>query len=169
MSLLHPFGFDYDLDEDLENFFGLCMPFLNFRVGIQGVEESFSFILTKADEDYYYNDESVSKMMELLEISQNKRQQSVTESRLRDMREGKRNKFEDLKVSTRDGARFNAINSDISSFRPLTEEEDFSEFLPEIRFFNSDYWKISNYLSTVLPTFFFSLCISIVDYQKDDI
>ena len=53
LSLVHPFGMKDSLDENLEQFFGLCLPFLDFRIGVQGVEEAFSFIITKEDEDYH--------------------------------------------------------------------------------------------------------------------
>jgi hypothetical protein len=47
MSLFHPFRFSDVLDEDLENLFKLSIPFLDIRIGIQGVSESFTFVIAK--------------------------------------------------------------------------------------------------------------------------
>ena len=40
---------------------------------------------------------------------------------------------------------------------------------PMGRFFNSEYWKISSYLSTVIPTYFLSVFVSIIDHAQEDI
>ena len=45
LSLVHPFLLDLNLDENLELFFGLSIPFLDFRIGVQGIDETFSFII----------------------------------------------------------------------------------------------------------------------------
>lgn len=45
LAMVHPFLLDLNLDENLELFFGLSIPFLDFRIGVQGIDESFSFIL----------------------------------------------------------------------------------------------------------------------------
>jgi len=37
------------------------------------------------------------------------------------------------------------------------------------RFFNSEYWKISSYMSTVIPTFFLSVFVQIIDFAQEDI
>jgi len=37
------------------------------------------------------------------------------------------------------------------------------------RFFNSEYWRISSYMSTVIPTFFLSVFVAIIDFAPDDI
>lgn len=34
LSLVHPFSLDENLDENLETFFNLSIPFLDFRVGV---------------------------------------------------------------------------------------------------------------------------------------
>jgi len=47
MSLFHPFRFSDVLDEDLENLFKLSIPFLDIRIGVQGVGESFTFVIAK--------------------------------------------------------------------------------------------------------------------------
>jgi hypothetical protein len=53
LSLLHPFNIETDLDDALERFMGLNLPFLDLRVGVQGADESFSFVLTREDEDFH--------------------------------------------------------------------------------------------------------------------
>lgn len=47
MSLFHPFRLSDPLDIDLEEMFKLSLPFLDIRLGIQGVSESFTFIIAK--------------------------------------------------------------------------------------------------------------------------
>ena len=37
------------------------------------------------------------------------------------------------------------------------------------RFFGSENWKMSSYLSTIVPTFFLSNLVSIVEYNQQDI
>ena len=49
LSFLHPFNLDDVLDESLENYFNLRFPFLDFRLGIQGAKDSFSFVISKED------------------------------------------------------------------------------------------------------------------------
>lgn len=34
LSLIHPFNIDINVDETLEKFFGLNLPFLDFRMGV---------------------------------------------------------------------------------------------------------------------------------------
>jgi hypothetical protein len=34
LSLVHPFNLDEGVDENLEQFFGITLPFLDFRIGI---------------------------------------------------------------------------------------------------------------------------------------
>ena len=53
LSLMHPFNIDEQVDTVLEKFFGLNLPFLDFRIGVQGSDESFSFVISKEDEDYH--------------------------------------------------------------------------------------------------------------------
>lgn len=38
-----------------------------------------------------------------------------------------------------------------------------------VRFFGSEYWKISSYISTIVPTFFLSTLVSIVEYNQIDV
>ena len=37
------------------------------------------------------------------------------------------------------------------------------------KFYNSEYWKISPYVSTIIPAFFLSSMVSIIDYDENDI
>ena len=37
------------------------------------------------------------------------------------------------------------------------------------RFFNSEYWKVSPYLSTILPSFLLSAFVSIIEYDEKEI
>jgi hypothetical protein len=69
LSLFHPFRISEKIDIDLEQSFNLNIPFLNLRIGVQGVGESFSFVvarntpkklrysnLQKEDEQIFFND-----------------------------------------------------------------------------------------------------------------
>ena len=49
--MVHPFTLDENLDENLELFFGLSIPFIDFRIGIQGAGEAFSFIINRDDRE----------------------------------------------------------------------------------------------------------------------
>jgi hypothetical protein len=69
LSLVHPFNIDPSLDEMMEENFGLNFPFLDFRLGIQGFEESFSFIISKEDEEYHMDRNNVNKILRLLKLS----------------------------------------------------------------------------------------------------
>jgi len=51
LSLVHPFQLDVQLDENLELFFGLSIPFLDFKMGVQGCGEAFSFVIDNQDKD----------------------------------------------------------------------------------------------------------------------
>ena len=51
LALVHPFSLDENLDENLELFFGLSIPFVDFRIGVQGTDEAFSFIIGKDEKD----------------------------------------------------------------------------------------------------------------------
>ena len=37
------------------------------------------------------------------------------------------------------------------------------------RFFNSEYWKISRYLSTVLPASLLTIFVAIIEYDEEDV
>jgi hypothetical protein len=40
---------------------------------------------------------------------------------------------------------------------------------PVVRFYGSEHWKVSSYLSTLLPGFFLSMFLGIVDQAKGEI
>ena len=42
------------------------------------------------------------------------------------------------------------------------------EIEPIGRFFNSEYWKISNYYSTIIPSYFLSIFVGIVELAESD-
>jgi hypothetical protein len=51
------------VDELVERHLGLNLPFLDFRLGIQGADESFSFIISKEDEDFHSERNNISKLI----------------------------------------------------------------------------------------------------------
>lgn len=48
---MHPFTLDENLDENLELFFGLSIPFIDFRIGVQGADEAFSFVIARDEKE----------------------------------------------------------------------------------------------------------------------
>ncbi len=72
LSLLHPFNVDVNLDDTLEKFMGLNLPFLDFRVGVQGAQESFSFVVTREDEDFHVERNNPTKIIRMLRLSAHK-------------------------------------------------------------------------------------------------
>lgn len=69
LSLLHPFNVEINLDDSLDKFMGLNLPFLDFRIGIQGAEESFSFVMTREDEDFHAERNNPQKIIRMLRLS----------------------------------------------------------------------------------------------------
>lgn len=69
LSLIHPFSIEMSVDETLERFFGLHLPFLDFKLGLQGADESFSFVVNKEDEEYHSERHNLGKMLKLLRLS----------------------------------------------------------------------------------------------------
>lgn len=65
MSLFHPFRLSDPLDIELEDLFKLSLPFLDIRLGIQGVSESFTFVIAK-------NKPRLPKYRTLVEIQEEK-------------------------------------------------------------------------------------------------
>ena len=61
------------LDDALEAFLGLNLPFLDFRVGVQGSDESFAFALTREDEDFHGDRANPAKIIRMMRLSQHKR------------------------------------------------------------------------------------------------
>ena len=47
MSLFFPFRISDKIDIDFETQFALDIPFLDMRIGVQGVGESFSFVIAR--------------------------------------------------------------------------------------------------------------------------
>ena len=70
LSFLHPFNLDVVLDESLEQFFNLNLPFLDFRVGVQGIKNSFSFVISKEDQNFHSERDHITKIFALFKISQ---------------------------------------------------------------------------------------------------
>lgn len=73
LSLIHPFNVEVSLDDAIEKFLGLNLPFLDFRVGVQGADESFSFTLTREDEDFHADRANPAKLIRMLRLSAHKR------------------------------------------------------------------------------------------------
>lgn len=69
LSLVHPFDLHPGMDESLEEFFNLNMPFLDFYIGVQGIDEAFSFIISKEDRNYHNERDHISKIMSLFKLS----------------------------------------------------------------------------------------------------
>jgi len=44
-------------------------PVLDFRIGVQGIEESFSFVIDKTDEDYHIDQSQQAKLFRLMQLS----------------------------------------------------------------------------------------------------
>jgi hypothetical protein len=70
---LHPFNVEENLDKALERLTGINLPFLDFRVGVQGAEESFSFVMTREDEDFHSERNNPRKIIRMLRLSLFKR------------------------------------------------------------------------------------------------
>lgn len=47
LSLFHPFRISDKIDIDFETQFSLDIPFLDMKIGVQGVGESFSFVIAR--------------------------------------------------------------------------------------------------------------------------
>lgn len=69
LSVVHPFNFDDDLDDVLYRVFKLHYPLLELKTGVQGAGESFSFIITKEDENYHHERCNITKTLEMLKLS----------------------------------------------------------------------------------------------------
>lgn len=77
LSCLHPFNLDDDLDTHLEQFFSLNLPFLDFRLGIQGAKNSFSFVISKEDQNYHSERDNLTKVISLFKLSKIVREQII--------------------------------------------------------------------------------------------
>lgn len=40
---------------------------------------------------------------------------------------------------------------------------------PVVRFYGSEHWKVSGFMSTLLPGYFLSMLSGLVDFAKDDV
>jgi hypothetical protein len=132
LALVHPFTLDENLDENLELFFGLSVPFADFRIGVQGADESFSFVIGRddKDKDEKYGDACINgssswQYEELIKLLK----QSKSMKRF-----GQRGASSDPNQSGK------------------------------MMFVNSEYWKVSSYLSTIMSSYFLSTLVSIVEY-----
>jgi hypothetical protein len=135
---------DVNLDDILEKFMGLNLPFLDFRVGVQGAREAFSFVVTREDEDYHSERNNVSKIIRMMRISNHKKHMIAA-----------------VPVGGPTArAKMQEVAQELDS---LLESE------PVVRFYGSEHWKISGYMSTLLPSFFLSMLTSLVDFAKDDV
>ncbi len=56
------------------------------------------------------------------------------------------------------------ILSSVIDFNMSQDESD-----EPVRFFGSEYWKISSYMSTIVPTFFLSNLVAIVEMSQSDV
>jgi hypothetical protein len=72
--VIHPFNVETLLDDALERYLGLNLPFLDFRVGLQGAEDSFSFVLTREDEDYHAERANTNKLIRMMRLSHYKKE-----------------------------------------------------------------------------------------------
>ena len=138
LALVHPFSLDDNLDENLELFFGLSIPFLDCKIGVQGIDEAFSFVLAQdlRDKEPQYKTPTSydDPLSEIDSISEPQAVQllslSIIERKLRQQRGQVSGGFDAAGGSTLD-----------SIPRQLT-------------FVNSDFWKISPYLTTIMASFF---------------
>jgi len=53
----------------MDKYFGIHMPFLNFKIGVQGASTSMSFIISEEDLNYNRDKDSYTKTIALLRIS----------------------------------------------------------------------------------------------------
>jgi len=147
LALVHPFTLDENLDENLELFFGLSIPFADFRIGVQGADEAFSFVIARDDR------EKDEKLGDGQSRSSNGSWQYDELIKLL-----KLSKFEKRARQSRKG----------SAGRKVEENEAAADNLgyqgSKMIFVNSEYWKASSYLSTIMSSFFLSTLVSIVEY-----
>lgn len=107
------------------------MPFLNFKIGVQGASTSMSFIISEEELNYNRDKDSYTKTIALLRISQHERKHKHTYT-LEKMIELDSNVF---------------LN----------------------RFSNSEYWKASSYISSIMPVIFFSCLVGIVVHDDSKV
>jgi hypothetical protein len=116
----------------------LSWPLLDFRIGVQGADTAFSFILTKEDQDFYLARDNVSKIMALLNMSKQTKEYS--------------SKHPQIKEPTKD------------ILEKVINPSDCSIYLG--RFLNSDIWKVSPYLTSVISSFNLSILMALLEVDS---
>ena len=159
LSLLHPFNIEANLDDALERFMGLNIPFLDFRVGLQGANECFSFVITREDEDFHYDRQNPIKIIRLLRLASHK--QKMLNQVRKEFNLPLQSRVETVAKTN------NSLRNEVLQIE--MEMEALIQSEPIIRFYGSEHWKISSYLSTLLPTFFLSILTGICEHAKDDV
>lgn len=140
---MHPFLLDPSLDENLELFFGLSIPYVDFRIGVQGTDEAFSFIISRD------NRERSSKERHDLETQE----PCSNEVQLEEL-------IHLLKVS-----RIKRLQAELK----VKQDHSNAVQLSKMAFMNQEYWKTSSYMNTIMSSFFLSTLVSIVEYAQADI
>ena len=79
LGLVHPFNFNENLDEIMEHYFSLTLPFLNFKIGLQGSDKSFSFVISEEDREYRSDKQNyrLSQVMALMAASKQVRAKGI--------------------------------------------------------------------------------------------
>jgi hypothetical protein len=131
LGLIHPFSLNEQLDEKLEQVCNLSWPLLDFRIGIQGSDEAFSFIISKEDQDYETTRGSITKVQSLLNMSRQISDHNKKNAP-KNMLQEQVNRVQDVISQTVNPA-------------------DSSLYLG--RFLNSENWKVSSYLTTLMSSF----------------
>lgn len=112
-------------------------------------------MITKEDEDYHYERNNPIKALRMLKLSNFKREQL-----------DKLSKFEENKDLIHSHSGGNGITTHEELERKINM---IMEVEPETKFFGSEQWKISNYLSTVLPAFMLSFLLGAIDNEQNEI
>lgn len=149
---MHPFTLDENLDENLELFFGLSIPFVDFRIGVQGADEAFSFVVARDEKD------KEDKMVE----------------DQRQIRSSSWQLDESIKLLKLGMIYKKSSKKKLVASKPKEQSPDFghdsSAFQANrMAFVNSEYWKASSYMSSIMSSFFLSTLVSIVEYAQPDI
>jgi len=69
-SLFHPFNMSDTIDLNLKEYFDISMPFLNFKLGVQGANRAMSFCASEEDQNYNRDKVNLAKTIALLKLSQ---------------------------------------------------------------------------------------------------
>lgn len=120
-------------------------------------------MMTREDEDFHAERSNQCKIIRMLRMSAFKKQ-------LLDKVE--KHHPHNLHAMASGGATASEhqVIGQVSSKQDVCEQIDqLLESEPSVRFFGSEHWKISSYMSTILPTFFLSALASVVDFAKEDV